>query len=104
MLPRIFIQLPRASFASRLCKSRKRRKVLRGVEILEDRLMLSLRGQQLFPADYPWNQNISNAPVAANSAAVIANIGASTRIHPDWGDDNPANGAAPLYGIRFNIV
>ena len=66
--------------------------------------MLSLRGQQLFPADYPWNQNISNAPVAANSAAVIANIGASIKIHPDWGDDNPANGTAPLYGIPFNIV
>jgi hypothetical protein len=66
--------------------------------------MLTLLGQQLFPADYPWNQNIANAPVAANSAAVISNIGASVHIHPDWGDDNPANGNAPLYGIPVNIV
>ena len=71
---------------------------------LEDRSMLTLLGQQLFPADNPWNQNIANAPVAANSAAVISNIGASIRVHPDWGDDNPANGTAPLYGIPVNIV
>ena len=48
--------------------------------------MPTLLGQQLFPADYPWNQNISNAPVAANSAAIIAHIGSSIKIHPDWGD------------------
>ncbi len=74
------------------------------VERLEERLALSLLGQQLFPADNAFNQNISAAPVAANSAAVIANIGASIHIHPDWGDDNPANGNAPLYGIPVNIV
>ena len=74
------------------------------VEDLEPRLALSLLGAQLFPADNSWNQNISNAPVAANSAAVIANIGSSIHIHPDWGDDNPANGTSPLYGIPFNIV
>ncbi|HZZ26582.1 MAG TPA: IPT/TIG domain-containing protein [Pirellulales bacterium] len=66
--------------------------------------MLTLLGQQLFPADNPWNQNISNAPVAANSAAIIAHIGASTRVHPDWGADDPANGSDPLYGIPVNIV
>ena len=45
-----------------------------------------------------------NAPVAANSAAIIAHIGATIRVHPDWGDDNPANGTDPLYGIPLNIV
>ncbi|HVS40112.1 MAG TPA: IPT/TIG domain-containing protein [Gemmataceae bacterium] len=74
------------------------------VEQLEDRVTPTLLGQQLFPVDYPWNQNISNAPVAANSAAVIAHIGASVRLHPDWGADSPANGASPLYGIPVNIV
>jgi hypothetical protein len=64
----------------------------------------SLLGQQIFPADYPWNQNIANAPVATNSATIIARIGSSVRIHPDWGDDNPANGASPLYGIPYNVV
>jgi hypothetical protein len=71
---------------------------------LEDRVVLTLLGQQLFPSDNPWNQNISNAPVATNSAAIIAHIGASIHLHPDWGADSPANGNNPLYGIPFNIV
>jgi hypothetical protein len=66
--------------------------------------MPTLLGQQLFPLDNPWNQNISNAPVAANSAAIIANIGASTRVTPNWGADLPANGDSPLYGVPFNVV
>ncbi len=74
------------------------------VEHLEERTVPALLGQQLFPADYPWNQNISNAPVASNSAAIISQIGSSTTIHPDWGDDNPSNGNSPLYGIPVNIV
>jgi hypothetical protein len=71
---------------------------------LEDRIVPTLLGQQLFPSDYPWNQNISNAPVAANSAAIIAHIGSSIGIHPDWGNDSPSNGSSPLYGIPFNVV
>jgi hypothetical protein len=78
--------------------------VIVGVEVLEDRVVPTLLGQQLFPSDYPWNQNISNAPVAANSAAIIAHIGNSIRIHPDWGDDSSSNGNSPLYGIPFNVV
>jgi autotransporter passenger strand-loop-strand repeat protein len=74
------------------------------LEALEDRLVPTLLGQQLFPADNPWNQDISNAPVAANSAQIIAHIGASTRLTPNWYADNPANGASPLYGMPFNIV
>jgi autotransporter-associated beta strand protein len=74
------------------------------VEVLEERMALSLQGLQLFPADNAWNQNISAAPVAANSSAVIANIGATVHIHPDWGADDPVNGTSPLYGIPFNII
>ena len=74
------------------------------VEELEDRIVPTLLGQQLFPADYPWNQNISNAPVAANSAAIISHIGSSIGIHPDWGEDSASNGSNPLYGIPFNVV
>jgi hypothetical protein len=74
------------------------------VQELEGRIVPTLLGQQLFPLDYPWNQNLSNAPVAANSAAVIAHIGSSIKIHPDWGDDSPSNGNSPLYGIPFNVV
>jgi len=87
--------------------ARKGRLVRRSILLLqelEDRVVPTLLGQQLFPADNPWNQNISNAPVAANSAAIIAHIGASTPLHPDWGADSPANGDDPLYGIPVNIV
>jgi hypothetical protein len=74
------------------------------VEALETRIVPTLLGQQLFPADYPWNQNIANAPVAANSATVIAAISPNRSVHPDWGEDSPSNGHQPLYGIPVNIV
>jgi hypothetical protein len=66
--------------------------------------MGQLLGQYLFPSNNPWNQNISSAPVAANSASIISAIGNSTKIHPDWGTDSPANGISPLYGIPYNVV
>jgi hypothetical protein len=74
------------------------------VEDLEDRVVPTLLGQNLFPADYPWNQNISNAPAAANSAAIISHIGSAIKIHPDWGNDSAANGSSPLYGVPVNVV
>ncbi len=66
--------------------------------------LASLLGDQLYPPNYPWNQNISSAPVATNSASIIAHIGNSIKIHPDWGADSPTNGTSPLYGIPFNVV
>lgn len=66
--------------------------------------MAQLLGQNLFPANSPWNQNISNAPVATNSASIIAAIGGSVKVHPDWGADSPTNGTSSLYGIPYNIV
>jgi hypothetical protein len=74
------------------------------IEALEERVVPTLLGQQLFPSDYPWNQDISNAPVAANSPAIISHIGSSIGIHPDWGNDSSSNGSSPLYGIPVNIV
>jgi len=73
---------------------------------MEARRMLTstLLGQPLFPADYPMNQSIASAPVMGNSAAIIAHIGTSTHIHPDWGADSTSNGNSPLYGIPFNVV
>ena len=61
----------------------------------------SLLSSNLFPADNPWNQNISQAPVATNSAAIISKIG-NGRFHPDFGQDYRNGG--PLYGIPFNVV
>ena len=56
--------------------------------------MGQLLGQNLFPPNNPWNQDISSAPVATNSASIIFAIGASVTIHPDWGTDSPADGTA----------
>lgn len=80
------------------------RNIGREVEELERRDVPSLLGQQLFPSNYPMNQNIANAPVASNSAAVISHIGTSIKVHPDLGYDSPSNGNDPLYGIPFNVV
>src|SRR5579862_5964425 len=68
--------------------SRQQRTEPLQIEELEGRRMLTLLGQQVFPADNPCNQNISNAPVAANSAAIISHIGSTIHLHPDWGEDS----------------
>src|SRR5689334_19336035 len=39
-----------------------------------------LAAMQVFPPDNPWNQDISGLPVQANSAAIIASIGADKHI------------------------
>src|ERR1035437_8429925 len=65
-----------------------------------------LLGTNLFPADNPWNQNISQAPVATNSTAIITNIIAkygNGRFHPDFGQDYLL-ASNPLYGIPYNVV
>jgi hypothetical protein len=76
------------------------------LEQLESRLVPSLLGQQVFPADNPWNQRITNAPVSTNSAGIINNIlthYGDGRLHPDFGKDYQTAGT-PLYGIPYNIV
>jgi hypothetical protein len=72
---------------------------------MEGRVVPTLLGQHLFPSDNAWNQDVSNAPVDPNSAAMIALIGASTRVTPDWGA-NPNNlfQQSKLYGIPVNVV
>jgi hypothetical protein len=45
----------------------------------------SLGGKRVFPADNPWNQDISKAPVDPNSDRLIASIGANKPLHPDFG-------------------
>ena len=60
----------------------------------------SLHGKQLFPADNPWNEDISAAPVDPNSNALIQSIGLSTGLHPDFGTE--WNGAPN--GIPYVVV
>ncbi|MGA7624746.1 MAG: hypothetical protein WCA91_14325 [Candidatus Acidiferrales bacterium] len=45
----------------------------------------SLNGFLPFPSDNLWNQNVSNAPVDPNSAAIINLIGSADPVHPDFG-------------------
>jgi hypothetical protein len=66
----------------------------------------SLLSSNLFPSDNPWNQNISQAPVASNSVAIMTNIigkYGNGRFHPDFGQDAQLVGNA-LYGIPYNVV
>ncbi len=58
-----------------------------------------IAGCQVFPADNPWNRDISQDGVDANSAAYIASINASGRafLHADFG-------ANPDYGIPYVVV
>jgi len=57
----------------------------------------SLAGCPLFPADNPWNEDISSLPLSANSNAYIAAIGAAKGLHPDFGENED-------YGIPYNVV
>jgi hypothetical protein len=83
----------------------RRRKAVPALEALEDRTVPTLLGNGLFPADNAWNQQITNAPVAANSAAIMNNIISlygDGRLHPDFGQDYHT--ATDLYGIPYNVV
>lgn len=75
------------------------------VEELEARCVPTLLGNQIFPVDNPWNQNVSAAPVAANSAAIMNNIvslSGNGRLHPDFSQD--FNTSVDLFGIPYNVV
>jgi len=57
-----------------------------------------LGGCSVFPADNPWNTDISQSPVDPNSANYLADMNAgSTNLHPDFGSD-------PHYGIPVTLA
>src|SRR5215470_11084087 len=60
----------------------------------------SLHGKQLFPSDNAWNEDISNSPVDPNSDNLIAGMGLTTSLHPDFG--TVWNGAPN--GIPYVVV
>lgn len=74
------------------------------LDVLEFRDLPTFYGNQIFPLDNPWNEKVSDAPVAANSAAIMNRIvsrSGNRGIHPDFG--NPLTDGA-LYGIPINVV
>lgn len=59
----------------------------------------TLGGCPVFPGNNYWNTPVDGLPLHASSAAWVNSIGASTRLHPDWG-----NVLADNYGIPFVTV
>jgi hypothetical protein len=55
----------------------------------------------VFPKTNPWNQRVDRLPVARNSAAIIASIGAGTGLHADFGSGLWQG--KPI-GIPFDVV
>lgn len=55
---------------------------------------------RLFPADNPWNQPVDTAQVDPDSDAIIARIGATKALHPDFG----ANWNGGPFGIPYVVV
>jgi hypothetical protein len=51
-------------------------------------------GFRLFPADSPWNTDVSSMPVQPNSSTYLASIGLGASLHPDFGTvwDGAPNG------------
>jgi hypothetical protein len=60
----------------------------------------SLHGKRVFPANNPWNQDVSTIPVDSNSANLIASVGLNTGLHADFG--TVFNGAPN--GIPYVVV
>jgi hypothetical protein len=61
----------------------------------------ALNGFLPFPADNLWNQNIANAPVDPNSAAIIGFIGGTAAMHADFGSGQ-FDGS--IIGIPYIVV
>ncbi len=57
----------------------------------------------LFPADNWWNADISSAPVDANSASFINFVGATRKLHPDFGGE-ASPGSVAIYGMPYAVV
>jgi hypothetical protein len=60
----------------------------------------------IFPADNPWNTDISSAPLDPRSDAWVASIGTATAFHPDFGSAygipyTTADASTPLVPVRF---
>jgi hypothetical protein len=55
----------------------------------------------IFPASNQWNQRVDTLPVAADSSQLIASMGVSTGLHPDFGSG--LYDGQPI-GIPFDVV
>jgi hypothetical protein len=60
----------------------------------------SLGGRRFFPADNPWNRDVSQDAVDPNSTALISTCGSSAALHPDFGTSYQGS---PI-GIPYVVV
>jgi hypothetical protein len=58
-------------------------------------------GCTIFPADNIWHANVSRLPVLSSSAAYVASIGLTAKVHPDFGAGD--YGGGPI-GIPITTV
>jgi hypothetical protein len=74
----------------------------------------SLEGRRPFPADNPWNTPVDHDPVDPSSDTLIASIGLTRSLHPDFGADYNGgpfgvpyivvDGSTPLVGVTFDYA
>ncbi len=57
----------------------------------------------VFPADNWWNLDIRQAPVDPGSAAFIAFVGGTRKLHPDFGGEE-SPGSVAIYGMPYAVV
>lgn len=55
-----------------------------------------IAGCNIFPADNPWNLDVSEAPLHPRHAQILAHMSPATALHPDWG-----NWSTDHYGIPW---
>ncbi len=55
-----------------------------------------LAGCDIFPADNPWNQDVSSLPLHPRAAQILAQMNPTRGLHPDWG-----NWSTDHYGIPW---
>jgi hypothetical protein len=58
----------------------------------------SVAGCKIFPADNPWNLDVSAYPLSANGATYLSNMSPGTGFHPDWGTMSDGYGIPYSYG------
>jgi len=46
---------------------------------------VSIAGRRMFPADNPWNKDVSSDPVDPASDVLVSTCGANAQLHPDFG-------------------
>jgi hypothetical protein len=61
----------------------------------------AIAGCPAFPADNAWNRPVDRLPVARDSARLIASIGLTAHVHPDFGSGTWDGG--PI-GIPYTVV